>query len=135
MVRAELRLILIGLAASGLLGGCVEGSGDTTGSASPGFLAGSATKPGNREIEAPDVFQVTDSALWDGRPSLGGIWVALAQCDRPRAGGDVESRHRQNRHRRAFSSGNGIIPVQHCKSPPTPQKRWEFSPGSRPRFR
>jgi len=29
-----------------------------------------------RDVEAPDVFQVTDSALWDGRPSLGGVWVA-----------------------------------------------------------
>jgi rare lipoprotein A len=29
-----------------------------------------------RDIEAPDVFQVTDSALWDGRPSFGGVWVA-----------------------------------------------------------
>lgn len=29
-----------------------------------------------RDVEAPDVFQVTDSGLWDGRPSLGGVWVA-----------------------------------------------------------
>ncbi len=29
-----------------------------------------------RDVEAPDVFQVTDMALWDGRPSLGGVWVA-----------------------------------------------------------
>ncbi len=29
-----------------------------------------------RDIEAPDVFQVTDKGLWDGRPSLGGVWVA-----------------------------------------------------------
>jgi len=29
-----------------------------------------------RDVEAPDVFQVTESALWDGRPSLGGVWVA-----------------------------------------------------------
>lgn len=30
-----------------------------------------------RDVEAPDVFQVTDSGLWDGRPSLGGVWVAF----------------------------------------------------------
>lgn len=30
----------------------------------------------DRDVEAPDVFQVEDSALWDGRPSLGGVWVA-----------------------------------------------------------
>ena len=29
-----------------------------------------------RDVEAPDVFQVTESGLWDGRPSLGGVWVA-----------------------------------------------------------
>lgn len=30
----------------------------------------------DRDVEAPDVFQTTDEALWDGRPSLGGVWVA-----------------------------------------------------------
>ncbi|PVA09168.1 SPOR domain-containing protein [Pelagivirga sediminicola] len=29
-----------------------------------------------RDVEAPEVFQVTDKGLWDGRPSLGGVWVA-----------------------------------------------------------
>lgn len=29
-----------------------------------------------REVESPEVFAVTESALWDGRPSLGGVWVA-----------------------------------------------------------
>lgn len=29
-----------------------------------------------REVESPEVFSVTDTALWDGRPSLGGVWVA-----------------------------------------------------------
>ena len=28
-----------------------------------------------QDVEAPEVFQATDQALWDGRPSLGGIWV------------------------------------------------------------
>ena len=28
------------------------------------------------EVERPDVFSATELALWDGRPSLGGIWVA-----------------------------------------------------------
>ena len=28
-----------------------------------------------RDVEAPDVFQVTETGLWDGRPSLGGVWV------------------------------------------------------------
>ena len=29
-----------------------------------------------RDIEAPEVFQKSESGLWDGRPSLGGVWVA-----------------------------------------------------------
>jgi len=29
-----------------------------------------------RDVEAPDAFQVTEPGLWDGRPSLGGVWVA-----------------------------------------------------------
>ena len=29
-----------------------------------------------QEVEAPEIFQVTENGLWDGRPSLGGIWVA-----------------------------------------------------------
>lgn len=29
-----------------------------------------------RDVEAPEVFEVNDRALWDGRPSLGGVWVA-----------------------------------------------------------
>ena len=29
-----------------------------------------------RDVEAPEVFSVTESGLWDGRPSLGGVWVA-----------------------------------------------------------
>ncbi len=29
-----------------------------------------------RDIEAPEVFQITEKGLWDGRPSLGGVWVA-----------------------------------------------------------
>lgn len=29
-----------------------------------------------RDVEAPEVFSVTEEGLWDGRPSLGGVWVA-----------------------------------------------------------
>ncbi|MEM6479614.1 MAG: SPOR domain-containing protein [Pseudomonadota bacterium] len=38
--------------------------------------AASATKLVERDVEAPDVFQVSEAGLWDGRPSLGGVWVA-----------------------------------------------------------
>ena len=29
-----------------------------------------------RDVEMPDVFNATETGLWDGRPSLGGVWVA-----------------------------------------------------------
>ncbi|MGH1464771.1 MAG: SPOR domain-containing protein [Cognatishimia sp.] len=29
-----------------------------------------------RDVEAPEVFSVAEAGLWDGRPSLGGVWVA-----------------------------------------------------------
>lgn len=36
-----------------------------------------------RDVEAPDAFQVTESGLWDGRPSLGGVWVAHPDVGEP----------------------------------------------------
>ena len=38
--------------------------------------AASSGKLVERDVEAPSVFQVTEPGLWDGRPSLGGVWVA-----------------------------------------------------------
>ena len=37
----------------------------------------------DRDVEAPDVFQVTEDGLWDGRPSLGGVWVAYSDVRDP----------------------------------------------------
>ena len=36
-----------------------------------------------RDVEAPEVFQATDVGLWDGRPSLGGVWVAHPDVTEP----------------------------------------------------
>lgn len=36
-----------------------------------------------RDVEAPEVFQKTDKGLWDGRPSLGGVWVAHSDVTDP----------------------------------------------------
>ena len=38
--------------------------------------AASARVASTQDVERPDIFEVTDQGLWDGRPSLGGIWVA-----------------------------------------------------------
>ena len=45
--------------------------------------SGSSVKLVERDVEAPEVFQVTDKGLWDGRPSLGGVWVAHPDVTEP----------------------------------------------------
>jgi hypothetical protein len=87
MARAGIREFVFGLAAAGLLAGCVDGAGGTSG-AGAGTEANLAAAPTKKkgaaqDVEAPDVFQATDSALWDGRPSLGGIWVAAPDVTNP----------------------------------------------------
>ena len=61
-------------------------------SLAPGAItSGDAATPANqnstqlveRNVEAPDVFQLTDQGLWDGRPSLGGVWVAHPDANDP----------------------------------------------------
>ncbi len=42
-----------------------------------------ATKLVERDVEAPDVFSASDEGLWDGRPSLGGVWVAHPEVTEP----------------------------------------------------
>lgn len=42
-----------------------------------------STRIVDRDVEAPEVFQATDTALWDGRPSLGGVWVAAPGVSNP----------------------------------------------------
>ncbi|MEM9755718.1 MAG: SPOR domain-containing protein [Pseudomonadota bacterium] len=57
------------------------GASDTAAPAT-GAASTSATTPSgsatlsSTDIEAPDVFQTAEVGLWDGRPSLGGVWVA-----------------------------------------------------------
>ena len=49
----------------------------------PGNSAAAAPSGGERDVEAPEIFKKTDKALWDGRPSLGGVWVAHASVKDP----------------------------------------------------
>lgn len=46
-----------------------SGTGEAT-------TANATSRTVEREVEAPEIFQATDTGLWDGRPSLGGVWVA-----------------------------------------------------------
>ena len=90
MARAAFRQIVLGLAATTLLWGCVDGGGPFAAKSKSGDPAladaapvGKSNRSGNRDVEAPEVFQITDTALWDGRPSLGGVWVASPETKDP----------------------------------------------------
>lgn len=58
------------------------GQGASNGSGAPSERSGS-TRLVERDVEAPEVFQVTEQGLWDGRPSLGGVWVAHPDATDP----------------------------------------------------
>lgn len=45
--------------------------------------SGQTTKTTERDVEAPEVFSATENGLWDGRPSLGGVWVAHPDVKEP----------------------------------------------------
>jgi len=55
-----------------------EGAGAEQ-AAAPSLLG----KTVERDVEAPEVFQATEAGLWDGRPSLGGVWVAHPDVKEP----------------------------------------------------
>lgn len=72
------RQVALMAAALSLLASCVGGP------TLPGTAAQVATAmPEAAEVEAPQVFATTDLALWDGRPSLGGVWVASPDATDP----------------------------------------------------
>jgi cell division septation protein DedD len=56
-----------------------QGSTETTAAGSVA-AAGDAVE---RDVESPEVFSATDQGLWDGRPSLGGVWVAHPDVTSP----------------------------------------------------
>lgn len=77
---------LIALLGAIALTGCEDGEGPAflQGGGSGGeTVAGATSRTVERDVEAPEVFQVTDTGLWDGRPSLGGVWVAHPDVQDP----------------------------------------------------
>ncbi|MCB1313300.1 MAG: SPOR domain-containing protein [Sedimentitalea sp.] len=80
-----MRLAVVAVAA-GLLAGCEDGADmaflkpkDKPAEITQAATDGSA----GRDVEAPELFQVTEAGLWDGRPSLGGVWVAHPDVSEP----------------------------------------------------
>lgn len=89
MAGAAVRHLILMAVAAGSLAACQEGALPFAAASKPEAGA-AATPPGatsvrlvDRDVEAPEVFQTTDLALWDGRPSLGGVWVASPEAQDP----------------------------------------------------
>ncbi|WP_373029591.1 SPOR domain-containing protein [Sulfitobacter sp.] len=71
-----LLMATVGFVALTALAGCDANGQFGLGQKNDTASAPTSTKLVERDVEAPDVFSVTDQGLWDGRPSLGGVWVA-----------------------------------------------------------
>lgn len=85
-----MRRIATTVLVAGVLAGCDDQGKFTLPSlASLGAKNATASAPTatgptvERDVEAPEVFSVTDQGLWDGRPSLGGVWVAHPDVTNP----------------------------------------------------
>ncbi|MFD1343156.1 SPOR domain-containing protein [Litorisediminicola beolgyonensis] len=74
---ALMALAACGENAPGFLKGKDGGSSDTV------SRAASSGAAAERDVEAPEVFQTAEPGLWDGRPSLGGVWVAHPDVSEP----------------------------------------------------
>jgi cell division septation protein DedD len=76
--------VLAGLAVFGLAA-CDESGNFSFGqpAAREAASGGRSVRLVERDVEAPQVFQKTDMGLWDGRPSLGGVWVAHPDVEAP----------------------------------------------------
>lgn len=72
--------LVLSAAACTPTGDFVLGSRDAATDGPAPIVAASASE---RDVEAPEVFDVTDEGLWDGRPSLGGVWVAHPEATDP----------------------------------------------------
>lgn len=75
-----------------------------------------ATRLVERDVEAPEVFQVSEPGLWDGRPSLGGVWAAHPDVSEPER---VIIRNEGN--------GNFVIGALFRKERETPGPRLQIS--------
>lgn len=119
------RALLLGGVAVLALAGCQGanlpaflqgGTGNAT-AAETGTTGGTrSTRLVERDVEAPEVFQVSEPGLWDGRPSLGGVWAAHPDVSEPER---VIIRNEAN--------GNFVIGALFRKERETPGPRLQIS--------
>ena len=81
----SLALLVVATAMLGVLAGCSEtGNGDgATRAVGSAGLATVGTRAIERDVEAPEIFSMEEPGLWDGRPSLGGVWIAHPEATNP----------------------------------------------------
>ena len=87
----RVRSVTLAMAGAVALAACDENGQFALPTAQPAAEAAEplpANAPGQRvsaerDVERPDIFEITDRALWDGRPSLGGVWVAHPDVQDP----------------------------------------------------
>ncbi len=90
MARQSLIRTAFLLGSVAALAGCEEGQPlsflGTAGSevsADGTSSAARTSKTVERDVEAPEIFSTKGPGLWDGRPSLGGVWVAHPDVKEP----------------------------------------------------
>jgi len=82
-VRGGVFALTVAIAATGLAG-CDMPSGDPAARAGAGMdLFSTSRRVVERDVEAPQVFDRAEAGLWDGRPSLGGVWIAHPEATDP----------------------------------------------------
>lgn len=77
--------LALGALALGLVTGCgdtSDGGGATRAIGSTG-LDRVGSRAIERDVKAPEIFSMEEHGLWDGRPSLGGVWVAHPEVTDP----------------------------------------------------
>lgn len=83
LVQYRRAAVLASAAALMFLAGCQPGELFPQKPAEGADAAAAELQMIEQDIEKPEVFSVTDAGLWDGRPSLGGVWVAHPDVDEP----------------------------------------------------
>ncbi len=89
MARPRMRTALFLCGAVGLVAGCdglrlpIGGGGGGQDRSTEALALQTKTRLVARDVEAPEVFQMTADGSWDGTPSKGGVWVAHPAVDEP----------------------------------------------------
>jgi len=91
-LNARMRPVSLALVGAVVLGACTETGEFAFPTANGAAAAPAEFVPANAlnqrvqrdiDVERPDILAITDDGLWDGRPSLGGVWVAYPDVTDP----------------------------------------------------